>query len=381
MEFTRRKTLIAAGATVGLGGCVDRLPGTADTSGGGNGNADGTGDGVAFDVFQLDQSLGRPLWVMAEDATGFVTLVESEDDRLWMVDDPGEVDGLEAWLDETDFEESTIVYVETVGPNTCYSEIDVRDVAVEAGAIVGTAAAVDTSDENVACGSAETYPSAFVRVTGDDLPADAAFTVTDGRGESSEVAADGRMIDPEQLPGHVRPAGDPAKREEFSCDEADFERHWSPDGDVAMGDAAGENGEVTFAMRVHGRRPGDGSHERSVQFGRGDEVRVTMWNVSDEVQYTGNRHKYNLQVLTVDGWQDVRGTAAGDPLGYTDEGVIHRPGEGFEWSFEMTEEGVLEGHVHEERLEVCPDLQSGRYRFVYHEAAGEPLAVEFDYTG
>jgi hypothetical protein len=27
-----------------------------------------------------------------------------------------------------------------------------------------------------------------------------------------------------------------------------------------------------------------------------------------------------------------------------------------------------------------PELRPGRYRFVYHEAGGEPLVVEFDYS-
>lgn len=45
----------------------------------------------------------------------------------------------------------------------------------------------------------------------------------------------------------------------------------------------------------------------------------------------------------------------------------------------MIEGGVLEGHVHEDELDVCPDLQSGRYRFLHQEAGGEPLAIEFGY--
>lgn len=46
----------------------------------------------------------------------------------------------------------------------------------------------------------------------------------------------------------------------------------------------------------------------------------------------------------------------------------------------MTEAGVLAGHVHETKLEVCPGLPAGRYRFVYNGiVSGEPLAVEFDY--
>lgn len=383
MELTRRRTLAATGAAIGLAGCVDDLPGDGGGSGGdGDGNGTGNGNGsddVAYDVFQLGTQLGQPLWATVDDVPGFVTLLESGDDRPWMVEDTSEVDGLEAWLDETDFDRSTVVYVESEGPNTCYDEIEVRDVSVEDDAILGTAAAVDTSGEDEACGQAFVYPSAFVRVTGDDLPSAATFTVTDGQGTTGDVTTDGLLVDPAALPGHVSPGGDPGKLEELSCDEEGFRRHWSPDGEVALGEAH-DDGDVTFAMRVHGTQA-LAADDGGPRVGRGDEVRVTMHNVSTAVQYTGNRHKWNLEVLTMDGWQDVRGTTDGEPVGYTDEAIAHRPGEGFEWSFEMTEESIVAGHPHEERLVVCPDLQPGRYRFVHREAGGGPLAVEFQYEG
>lgn len=377
MQFSRRETLLAAGTTLGLAGCLDDV-----TGGNRNGNDPDTptDDDIEFDVFQLGPASGQPWWTTNEDDTGFVTLLASEYDRPWMVENPEDVDGLEAWLDETDLERAVVVYVETAAPNACYTELDVRDVAVEDDTIVGTAEAVDTSGDDEACATVETYPSAFVRVTGDDVPPEATFTVIDGWGESSDVVADGLYIDPANLPGHVRPDGDPPKLEEFTCDTPGFERHWAPEDPVALGEAHNDD-ETTFAMRFHGTQTLAGGDDGSPQVGRGHEVRITMRNVSTDYLVTGNRYKYNLQVLTMDGWQDVRGTTEG-PLGYTDEGIEHRPGEGFEWAFEMTEEGVIEdGHPHEDSLAVCPDLQPGRYRFVYHEAGGEPLAVEFDYSG
>ncbi|MGM0605971.1 MAG: hypothetical protein ACQETB_09940 [Halobacteriota archaeon] len=62
-------------------------------------------------------------------------------------------------------------------------------------------------------------------------------------------------------------------------------------------------------------------------------------------------------------------------MGYTDEAIGHRPGDGFEWSFEMTAARNLAGHVREERLTVCPTLPAGRYRFVHWQPA---IAVAFD---
>ncbi|WP_247730711.1 hypothetical protein [Halovivax limisalsi] len=377
-NVSRRESLLATGATLGLAGCIDNpLSNTAEDDGRGD-----DPDDVGHDVFQLGSSQTQPLWATAEEATGFVTLLTDEDDDPWMVEHPDEVDGLLSWLDETDFETSAIVYVETAAPNTCYDEVGVSHVGIEDGRIVATAEAVDGGGENQGCGEAVTYPSAFVRVSGDDLPAEAAFTVVDGWGESAEVAADGRYADPATLPGHVRPDGDPAKLEELTCDDEEFQRLPGPAGDEAALGEAYDDEDLTFAMRVHATQALSAGDDASPRVGRGDEVRITLWNVSTDVQHTGTRHQWNLQVLTTEGWQDVRGTTDGDPVGYDDLAIEHRPGEGFEWSFELTEAGVVAGHEHEDRLEVCPDLQPGRYRFGYRGiVSGEPLAVEFDYRG
>lgn len=378
----RRQVLSTAGIAIAapLVGCLDA------PDGGGNGNGDETGsnggDGdvtVEYDVFQLGATLSRPFWHERDDGpTGFVALIESERDRPWMIDDPDEVEGLEEWFDETDFGESAIVYVETVGPNTCYHALEVSNVGVEDGEIVGEAEAVDASEGDVDCAAAVTYPSALVRVTGEDLPSEAAFTVTDGWGESSRVAAADGSIDPEALSGGVKPPGDPpAVPDDLVCDIEGFRRHPWSDADVSWGEVRDEDGDPAFAMRAHDRSD-DAS---ALEFGRGDEVRVTLRNVSDRVLATGNEHRYALEVLTGAGWKDVRGTVGDEPLEYTDESVEHRPGDGFEWSLELTERGVLEGHVHEEVLEVCPYLPEGRYRFAFRGVPGEEsVAVAFDYT-
>ena len=381
MDVTRRKTLLTTGGLLGLAGCIDNISGNTDPDENGDGHDDDPDD-VGHDVFQLGPSHGQPLWTTVEGATGFITRLDSEDEDVWMVENPDEVEGLRSWLDETDFSQSTIVYVETAGPNACYNEIGVSHIGIENGEIVGRAEAIDNSGENESCGQAETHPSVFVRVSSDDLPDSAMFTVIDGWGESSEITTDGRYADPANLPGHVRPGGDPGKLKEFSCNAENFQRLDGPAADeTALGEAYNDE-ELTFAMRVHASQALAGGEEGSPQFGHGDEVRITLWNVSTDVQHTGNRHKWNLQVLTMDGWQDVRGTTDGEQLGYTDEGLEHRPGEGFEWTLKMTEEGILEGHVHQDKLKVCPDLQPGRYRFAYNGiVSGEPLAVEFHYEG
>ncbi|MFC7057387.1 hypothetical protein [Halovenus salina] len=382
MTLTRRTLLVAAGATVALAGCTDSTSEDGDdgadtptgtdtpTPDGPYGGPDGwTGEAEA-DVFHLPITPSRPLWAVADDAKGFVTLLEDDYDDLWMVDNPDEVEGLRAWLDETAPTDS-LVYLQTAGPSTCYSRVAVNDIGIENGGIVGTASAVDTSEADEMCGAALTYPSALVRVSADESPEDVNFTVTDGWGESAKISADGRYVDPERLPGHVRPDGDPPQMAEFSCEGNDFQRLDGPEN-VAMGEVHDDE-ELSYAMRVR-----TGTEKPRV--GRGDEVTVTLWNVSTDTHHTGNRDKWTLQSFTTDGWQTVFGADGDAHFGYTDEAIEHRPGKAFEWSFEMTEKCVLSEHVHGDRLRVCPDLPAGRYRFVYHGiVSAEPLAVEFHY--
>ncbi|MXV63139.1 hypothetical protein GS429_13885 [Natronorubrum sp. JWXQ-INN-674] len=391
---TRRRALLSAGSigSIALAGCLDGGRTDQETANG-NGDDERTDGDVAYDVFQLGSSSSRPAWADGDGSVpGFVALFESERALSWLIDDADAVEGLEEWLSETDFDESVIVFVESVGPNTCYSEVSVSDVAISAAAVVdgdeetaaitGTAEAADTSDGTAVCGDAVTYPSAFVRVTGDDLPGEAAFRITDGWGDTDEVDTTGGAVDPETIPGYVRPSHDPRTiPDALECESDEFERHWSPDDDVEWGEVT-DDGEPTLAMRLENPQYDGDDEDQALEFERGEEVRISMQNVSSGPVDTGNSNKYGLEVLTDDGWMDVRGTGDGTPVGYTDEAVVHSPGEGFDWTFELTEDGVLEGHAHEEWLEVCPELPAGRYRFVFWGVIGdESLAVAFDYTG
>lgn len=386
-RITRRRALQATGSAgvLALAGCIDDGLSEGDPS-----HGELEGEELEYDVFQIGPSLSRPPWATDEETTGFVTLIENERDQPWMIDDPDEVEGLEEWYTATDFDESVIVCVRSVGPNTCYDEVAVSDVrrttatldGEETAVIAATAEAVDTSEEDVECGQAVTYPAALVRVTDDDLPAEAAFTVTDGWGETADVDTTGGVIDPDDLPGYVRPSGDPRTVPDPLVCDGEFERHWSPDDDVAWGELVHEDGDPLLAMRIENPQYGGDDGDRALEFERGDEVRVTMRTVADRPVDTGNRNKYGLEVLTEDGWMDVRGTSDDAPMEYTDEAIHHLPGEGFEWTFVLTDDGVLDGHVHEDRLEVCPGLPEGRYRFAFWGAIGdESLAVAFDLVG
>jgi hypothetical protein len=198
MGLTRRRTLVAAGTVAGLAGCL----GPSAT-----GSGDGTGDHVQHDVSQLGAELSRPLWAHPEDAAGFVTMVPDRD-GLWMVDDVTEVDGLEAWLADIDFETEGLVYVASRGPDTCHREIDVDGVAIRDRAVTANASVIDTSADDEGCGEAIAYPSALVHIPAQAVPDHARVTVTDGWGEAAEVETDGQLFDPAALPGHIQPSRD-----------------------------------------------------------------------------------------------------------------------------------------------------------------------------
>ncbi|WP_049896560.1 hypothetical protein [Natrialba chahannaoensis] len=222
-QYTRRDALVATGSvsTLAVAGCLN--DGGADEPNGANGTqAGGTNANShveSVETFQLGGSLSRPEWAQADDRTGLVSVAESPQDIAWLVADPERVDGLEAWLSETDFDDAVVLCAQTVGPNTCVDELAVSDVAVTDDvlenesepqtAITASIHAVDTSEEREACGETITYPAALVRITGDDLPSVATVSITDGWGETSEVDTTSGLLDASKLPGFVQPPHDP----------------------------------------------------------------------------------------------------------------------------------------------------------------------------
>ena len=352
-----------------------------------NDDSNSSGDGSPAsdtDILQLGDSFTEPQWAPAGQSTesvGVVARFGSRDELRWLVDDRESAsEAVTAFVDATDFESAAILYLQSVGPNGCYDELAVDEVTVDDDAITATASAVDTSEEGTFCTQALTYPSAFVRVTGDELPGTTRVTLTNGWGTTAEVDADAPLIDPDTLAGGVQPDGDPpAVPATLDCDTEGFERHptYVDDDAIEYGTLTNDDGASTFALRA--RTPSDAVDD--LTFERGDEIEFRLVNVSSAPQTTGNEHKYNLQLQTENGWEEVRGTTGdADRLPYTDIGIGQPPGEGFTWSFELTEDGLLAGHTHEDDLTICPDLQPGRYRFAYWGVDGH-LAVQFDYAG
>lgn len=392
MEQSRRRALQLAAGSLGalLAGCVGNSPsartetrtddrtdtGTDDPTDTPAGTDTSTDRGTATELIDSETvpfptGPSEPDWA-GDEPVGDVTLAATKQ-RAETILRPFELPeekrhSVNEILRATDFDTSLLALVETVGPNSCYSTVDVSELALENGSLVGDATAVDTSDGETACAEVVTYSAVLVQATFDGAPPEeATVAITDGWGESADVTAtvdDPLGPDPADLPGHVRPEDDPVVREPLTCDRDGFERHGNWVEDPPWGLATDDDGDPTFALRVD-----------RLEAAYGETVTVTMTNVSDTTQSTGNRNKYAFQTYTESGWQDVRGATDGDLFPYTDEAINHYPGDGFEWTLELTEEGLVANHYHEDRLVVCPDLEPGRYRFVFWEPG---VAVAFD---
>lgn len=155
--------------------------------------------------------------------------------------------------------------------------------------------------------------------------------------------------------GHVRPDGEPdTVPTEFVCEVDGFEPHFEgySEDTLHWGDTE------DFSLRVN---------DLAFEYGDTAEIQLSRGT-------TGNRHKWNLEVDTENGWQEVRGTTA-EFLDYTAEDTDG----GHEWTLELTESGIVDSSFHDDSLQVCPDLVSGRYRFVYWGLIGDDsVAVAFD---
>lgn len=308
-----------------------------------------------------------------DDDAGFVVIVDSEERERSLLTKYGlpddRRDRILEFLDGIDYSSERLVLVESVGPDRCHDELEVGEVEVGDEGIHAEAT-VRTADDG-ACAQALTYPSALIRARFNGEPPDrAAIDVTNGRGGDAIVTAtveDSLSPAPEDLPGNVRPETDPEPVATLSCESVGVERHDQrfDEDDRQWGDYD-RDGTTRFALRVD-----------DLQYDHGDTLNVSLTNVADQPLETGNSAKYNLQVRTEAGWQDVRVIDGSEAFTYTDEAVSHGPGDGFDWAIELTEQAIVEASVHSD-AEVCPDLQSGRHRLAYFGIAGGAVAVAFD---
>lgn len=108
----------------------------------------------------------------------------------------------------------------------------------------------------------------------------------------------------------------------------------------------------------------------------GDSIQIRLKNVTGDTRARHANSKYNIQVETESGWQDVRTYESREQWGPHPAVIRNQdPGEVYEWEFTMNEE-ELAG-------DVCPPLQNGRYRFVYYgfeEEKDRPIGVGFNFS-
>lgn len=161
--------------------------------------------------------------------------------------------------------------------------------------------------------------------------------------------------------GNVRPETDPdSVPTEFACGDDALERY--PTGyesaDLRWGDAG------SASLRVD-----------ALSYEYGDTIDITL-----TASVRGNADKWNIEVYTERGWTELRVVEEDRPLSNTDEDVEG----GHAWNLELTEAGIVGASRHPDRVRLCPDLVSGRYRFVYHglidegNGGGGSVAVAFD---
>lgn len=137
---------------------------------------------VETTIHQVGRGLDRS-WDRKQ-RPGICVVFRAADEAEAFVEDADEA--TQSFVDETDFASSVLLYVESVGPNSCYDEIEFAELGLDSEALLrGRAAAVDTSERTTACRDVITYPAALVRVDADVRSA--ALHVTDGWGQSAIV--------------------------------------------------------------------------------------------------------------------------------------------------------------------------------------------------
>ena len=156
--------------------------------------------------------------------------------------------------------------------------------------------------------------------------------------------------------GYIRPDGDPVPTP-FDCEQAGFEPHHPgyDNNHLHWGDTE------DASLRING-----------VEFAYGDTAEITL-----QTNSRGVDEKWNFELLTDEGWRDVRGTTDDEArLKYE----LPKKTSTAEWAITLTEEGIIRAGGNQDVLEICPTLVSGRYRFVYWGLSGESVAVSFDMT-
>lgn len=201
MRSSRRRfvrTATGIGAVV-LSGCLG-APG-AEEGNGQTGIADGD-NGADDEHNTVKGVVVRPVhrdaagdwWSDEAEETGIVVTLTDEEEVRTLIDEGQDLD---EFVEGTDFERDSVYFIESVGPDACYREIDVDDVR-EVGddadeELEGTATVIDVSEEDEACATVITFPAVLIRVDAGIGAVQATFHITDGWG--NERSKDAVSVD------------------------------------------------------------------------------------------------------------------------------------------------------------------------------------------
>lgn len=178
-------------------------------------------------------------------------------------------------------------------------------------------------------------------------------------------------INPNELEGYISPEENPSSvPESLTCEESEHGRVATNTTSPAYGEVEAQTSEgerVTgFALRID-----------TLEISPGDSFSITLTNISNVELLRGNSSKFSLELRTEAGWEEIRVWTA-EPRAYPDEAVVVSPGDGYVWEFDWQDDAFGTDSMWEDRMEVCPAPQEGRYRFTYWGVLGNAVAVEFD---
>ncbi len=135
--------------------------------------------------------------------------------------------------------------------------------------------------------------------------------------------------------------------------------------------------EPYWVVERYGRLAGYRLEIEDQSISVGETLVATLENVSGETNTSGNKGKFDIQYRDTDRWRTIFGRE--DVFaGWSDEGVMHDPGDGFRWELTFTQDGASDAVRHSPTYHVCAPLSSGEYRFVYWGVTSEK-EVENDY--
>ncbi|AUX08350.1 hypothetical protein AArcSl_0701 [Halalkaliarchaeum desulfuricum] len=181
MKPSRRQFLVAgagAGVTI-LTGCIAEAP---EDNGDEN---DGTpedlpGPVTDYTVVSVTREYAGDWWREPDDGPGIAVVLTDPDEVRAVVETDEEV---EQFIDETDFAADAVYYLEGVGPNACYSRLDVEELVVIVNGdytLQATVRARDVSDDDEDCPQVHSFPSVLLRVESEVTIDDATFRMVDG---------------------------------------------------------------------------------------------------------------------------------------------------------------------------------------------------------